>query len=698
MTVKKTKSRLAVKFILGFVVLGILICATSSTIGYHQYKANIEKQYNDTAYNIANQALTYVDKDLLKEYVSLIKRNINGEDVSAQINELIQSDAYKETTEKFFDLRKSMEANDIFLVYVDKDEMASYSGTKDGWTPVNYIYDSYIEEDESYVLGNQGTFNPDYIEETKVILETGKRSDDYFISKSQYGYNTYAMQPLEVGGDILLLGVEIPMTTIETALTQYVLYAVCVSVAIILLVIVVYMAYLFRTVIKPINTIAEEAGSFIENGNAQSQGLTKINTKDEIENLSKSILKMQDDINDYIKNITSITAERERIGAELDLANNIQTSLLPCIFPAFPDREEFDVYATMTPAKEVGGDFYDYFLIDDDHLALVIADVSGKGVPAALFMMISKTLIKSTAQSGLSPKEVLEKVNNQLCENNEAQMFVTVWLGIVELSTGKMRCANAGHEYPAIYRNGCDFEIYHDKHGFVLAGMEGLSYGEYEIELKSGDIVYVYTDGVTEATDSDNNLYGLERMTEALNNCPEKTPDSIDKYVRADIDKFVGNAEQFDDITMLCFKYIGKNNKQENEIVLEAKEKNLYTVLSFINERLDEISCPEAVKSQLNIAAEEIFVNIAKYAYGGESGKAVIKFSFDENEKTVALVFEDNGMPYNPLEKPDPDITMSAQERKIGGLGIFMVKKFTDSMEYTYENETNILKIIKKIV
>lgn len=694
---KKTKSRLAVKFILGFVVLGILICGTSSTIGYHQYKSSIEKQYNDTAYNIANQAITYIDEELVNEYVSLIKRNINGEDVSDELEKLIESDAYQETTNKFFDLRKSMEANDIFLVYVDKEEMASYSGTRDGWTPVNYIYDSYVQEEQSYVLGNQGTFNPDYLEETQVILETGERSDNYFISKSQYGYNTYAMQPVEIGDDILLLGVEIPMTTIESALTQYVLFAVCVSVAIILLVIVIYMAYLYKTVIKPINTIAQETGSFIENGNVQSRSLVDINTKDEIENLSNSILKMQNDINDYINNLTRITAERERIGAELDLANNIQTSMLPCIFPAFPDREEFDVYATMTPAKEVGGDFYDYFLIDDDHLALVIADVSGKGIPAALFMMISKTLIKSTAQSGLSPKEVLEKVNNQLCENNEAQMFVTVWLGIVQISTGKMKCANAGHEYPAIYRNGSKFEIYHDKHGFVLAGMEGLPYSEYEIELNSGDMIYVYTDGVAEATDADNNLYGLERMIDALNGCPEKAPDVLDKYIRADIDKFVGNAEQFDDITMLCFKYVGKDNTLENKLVLDAEEDNLYTAINFVNEKLDSIGSSEAVKSQIDIAVEEIFVNIAKYAYGDEKGKAVIKFSFDEDTKAVTLVFEDQGMAYNPLEKPDPDITLSAQEREIGGLGIFMVKNFTDSMEYSYENKTNVLKITKKI-
>lgn len=222
-------------------MLGILICASSSTIGYHQYKSSIEKQYNDTAYNIADQAITYIDMQLVGEYVSLIKRNAAGEDVGAELEKAIQTDAYTQTMNEFLNLRKSMGANDIFLVYIDKDEMASYSGSRDGWTPVNYIYDSYVEKELSYVLGNKGTFNPDYIEETQIILETGKRSDSYFISKSQYGYNTYAMQPIKVGDDILLLGVEIPMTTIESALTRYVLFAVCVSIAIILLVIVIYI-------------------------------------------------------------------------------------------------------------------------------------------------------------------------------------------------------------------------------------------------------------------------------------------------------------------------------------------------------------------------------------------------------------------------------------------------------------------------
>lgn len=254
------------------------------------------------------------------------------------------------------------------------------------------------------------------------------------------------------------------------------------------------------------------------------------------------------------------SARAMKNAAELNVATNIQKSMLPSIFPAFPGRPEFDIYATMTPAKEVGGDFYDFFLVDDAHLAMVMADVSGKGVPAALFMMIAKTLIKNTVQTGLSPKAVLEKVNNQLCENNDAEMFVTVWLGIMEIATGKMVCANAGHEYPAIKRKDGGFELFMDKHGFVLAGMEGVSYTEYEMELKPGDAIYVYTDGVAEATNAQYELYGTDRMIEALNAKNYADCKELLEAIHADINRFVGDAPQFDDITMLCLEMKGREN------------------------------------------------------------------------------------------------------------------------------------------
>lgn len=242
--------------------------------------------------------------------------------------------------------------------------------------------------------------------------------------------------------------------------------------------------------------------------------------------------------------------------AELGMATEIQASMLPSIFPAFPERKEFDLFASMDPAKEVGGDFYDFFMVDDNHLAVVIADVSGKGVPAALFMMISKTIVQNFAMLGLSAAETLRKANESLCSQNKMEMFVTTWIGILELSTGKMTCASAGHEYPAVYHNG-KFELLKDPHGMVLGGIDLAKYRDYEIQLDKGDKVFVYTDGVPEATNANLELFGTDRMIEALNSKPEGSPKEMLKTVRASVDEFVGLAEQFDDLTMVCLEYRG---------------------------------------------------------------------------------------------------------------------------------------------
>lgn len=280
-------------------------------------------------------------------------------------------------------------------------------------------------------------------------------------------------------------------------------------------------------------------------------------TNDEIEVLAESFETLSKRTKDYIAKITHITAENERIGTELALATQIQADMLPNIFPAFPDRPDFDIYATMTPAKEVGGDFYDFFLIDDTHLGMVMADVSGKGVPAALFMMISKILVQNYAMTGRPPAEVLEAVNNQICSNNREEMFVTVWFGVLDTTTGKIVAANAGHEYPTIMMPNGEFELLKDKHGFVIGGMEGIKYKEYEIQLAPGSKLFLYTDGVPEATDANNELFGTDRMLEALNSDINATPEHILENVRSAVDGFVKEAQQFDDLTMLCLEYKG---------------------------------------------------------------------------------------------------------------------------------------------
>jgi len=274
-------------------------------------------------------------------------------------------------------------------------------------------------------------------------------------------------------------------------------------------------------------------------------------TGDEVEVLAQSLADLSAETRKYIRDITEITKEKERIGTELELATKIQADMLPNIFPPFPERNEFDIFASMDPAKEVGGDFYDFFLIDDDHLGLVMADVSGKGVPAALFMMMSKILINNFAMQGNSPARALELTNNVICQNNEEDMFVTVWLGVLEISTGKITAANAGHEYPIIRKANGEYELFKDKHSFVIGSLEGTKYKEYEFKLEKGGSLFLYTDGVPEATDISEELFGTDRLLEAMNKNIGCKPSEMLKSIKSAVDDFVGEADQFDDLTML---------------------------------------------------------------------------------------------------------------------------------------------------
>ena len=280
-------------------------------------------------------------------------------------------------------------------------------------------------------------------------------------------------------------------------------------------------------------------------------------TGDEIEVLAQSFADISEKTVQYVEEVKRVTAEKERIGAELSMATDIQESQLPHIFPAFPERKEFDLYASMDPAKEVGGDFYDFFLVDQDHLGLVMADVSGKGIPAALFMMIAKILIKNRVLNGDSPSRALETVNEQLLDGNDAGMFVTVWLAVIEISTGKGIVSNAGHEHPAIKRSGGSFELVKYRHSPAVAAFDDLTFEEHEFQLYPGDKLFIYTDGVTEAMNKDRVLFGTDRMIDALNEAKDDESSAVLAKVSEKIKEFVADADQFDDITMLCLKYNG---------------------------------------------------------------------------------------------------------------------------------------------
>ena len=332
---------------------------------------------------------------------------------------------------------------------------------------------------------------------------------------------------------------------------------------------VLSMLLLYYLSIRPLEKIQRSIREYSDNRNSKDiiASLSGIRTDNEIGSLAHNFSEMIEEIDRRIEEISRVTAENERIGAELSIATQIQADLLPRIFPAFPERKEFDIYALMKPAKEVGGDFYDYFFIDDDHLALVIADVSEKGVPAALFMVISKTIIKNRAMLGGTPAEILKYANDQLYKSNEEGLFVTVWLAIIEISTGKGRAVNAGHEHPALRRADGNFELIKYRHSPMIAIREGIEFEDHEFVLNPGDTLFVYTDGVTEATDINDELFGTDSMMRVLNSTngsPENVKGLLDT-VMLGINYFVGEAAQFDDITMLGFNYYGPNGSGEEE-------------------------------------------------------------------------------------------------------------------------------------
>ncbi|MBR2779086.1 MAG: SpoIIE family protein phosphatase [Firmicutes bacterium] len=459
------------------------------------------------------------------------------------------------------------------------------------------------------------------------------------------------------------------------------------------------MALIFAFVLKPLKNVQQNIRLYMRTKDSSNirNNLAALRTNNEIGVLAEDVAALTEEIEEYLEDIETITAEKERISTELSLATRIQASMLPGVFPAFPERSEFDLFASMDPAREVGGDFYDFFLVDKDHLCLLIADVSGKGIPAALYMMATRILLANNVRMGKSPAAVLKDSNDSICANNPEEMFVTVWLGILDLSTGMLTAANAGHEFPVLKLPDGRFELLKDKHGFVLGGLEGMRYKDYEVQMQPGSKLFLHTDGVTEAMNGEHALFGRERMLEALNEDPDAAPEQLVLNVRGAIDLFADGMEQADDLTMLCFVYNGENKMLTNELDIEAAAENLPQVLQFIESRLEAAGCSRKAKMQIAIAAEEIYINIASYAYAPDKGRAWIDMNVSDDQKEVSITFKDKGMPYNPLEKEDPDVTLSAEERQIGGLGTFMTKKFMDEMLYEYKDGMNILTLKKRL-
>lgn len=665
---RKMKGRLQLKFLSGLLVLAIVLIAVLGFVITGQYRTSMENYYAKVAFDEAKIAA----------------ETINGDTIAHYAQTLTKDDYYTRINRTLLRIKQTVGIKYFYVVIPYEDKMF-------------YIWDAGAPDEEG--ICELGT-REDYYGGGKEIMRgaflnpNGARTI-LITNNDTYGYLASAYVAIldSKGQAVALSCVDISIDMINRQIHSFMLAIILVIGGILTFFVAGYFVVIRYSVLRPLDRLSQAAETLIsEKMGALASFEVDVKTGDEIEALADAFSHMAHELHRYIENLSAVTAEKERIGAELDVAKHIQASMLPCVFPAFPERHELDIYATMTPAKEVGGDFYDFFLVDDDHLAMVMADVSGKGVPAALFMVIAKTLLKNSAQTGLSPRAVLEKVNCQLCENNDAEMFVTVWLGILEISTGKVVCANAGHEYPVIKRAHGDYELIKDKHGFVLAGMESARYKEYELQLYSGDRLFLYTDGVPEATDIQNSLFGVERMLVSLNSHKEAGCEALLQLVKQDIDAFVGQAPQFDDITMLTLELKVVEGQTMKKIKLTPSLEAMEELTAFVEQILEAAEVPIKVISQINIAVDEIFSNIVQYS----GARDVTVGCLADNEK-VMMRFADNGRPYDPTAKLDPDITLSADARDTGGLGIYMVKKMMDHVLYEYCDGFNILKLTKFI-
>ncbi|MCL2277750.1 MAG: SpoIIE family protein phosphatase [Treponema sp.] len=430
-----------------------------------------------------------------------------------------------------------------------------------------------------------------------------------------------------------------------------------------------------------------------------------IETNDEIAQLADTFNKMTSDLKNSIEENIREREEKNRANIELSVANEIQAGMLPNVFPAFPGRKEFDLYANMLPAKIVGGDFYDFFLVNNDNLVFLIADVSGKGVPAALFMVIAKTLIKNTS-FGKKPREVFDTVNAKLCENNDANMFVTAFMGVYNIPTGVFTFVNAGHNPPLLKKGNEGFSYLKTEPSLVLAFSNETKYKQEEIILEKDDVLFLYTDGVTEAMNANNELFGEERLAVLLNQNKDLAPKELVLAVKQEVDNFCGGAEQADDITMLAFLVNDRNIEGDadmeeladietiKELEIEANIANMDQIFAFLRPELIKCGFSDNNINEIGIAVEEIFMNISKYAYPGGSGSVIITISASDK---VIISFEDTGIAFDPMQIPAPDLETPPETREVGGLGFHLVKKIMDTVTYARVGGNNLLVITKKL-
>jgi serine phosphatase RsbU (regulator of sigma subunit)/anti-sigma regulatory factor (Ser/Thr protein kinase) len=475
-----------------------------------------------------------------------------------------------------------------------------------------------------------------------------------------------------------------------------------------------------RAVTRPLAGLAQRMGSVaataggvldLPGGSTRDNEVTALTAQFEA---MQAVIKQQQDelldanthleqrVAERTEELRQTTAEKERISSELRIASEIQRSILPRTFPPFPEREDFAIYAETIPAREMGGDFYDFFLIDADHLGFVIADVSDKGVPAAIFMAVSRSLIKATARKGVTPGDCLQHVNSLLCPDNDSSMFVTVFYGVLNTRTGEVAFSNAGHNLPYLLRSTGDVEVVRGTGGMALGVMDGQRFETKRTTLRSGDTLFLYTDGITEAMDPDSRPFTDERLRSMLQGADSFPPKELLQRAITEVRRFTQGATQSDDITALALQYHGgaPNAEDMMEDRLSVSLTNNRSEIERVGELVEAFGArhdlPPPVVFAVNLALEETLMNVISYGYGDNAEHQIqVRLALDQGE--VRAEVEDDGAPFNPLEAPVPDVSRPIETRPVGGLGIHLTRQVMDGLEYRRQGNKNLLIMRKRV-
>ncbi len=535
----------------GIIIIGILLMvSTSMAAGITLYRTEI-RTHTNYIYSFLRYYTSTVHLQSSDGLHPDILRFIEG-------NEL--DDEFYRMALKMDSARGNAELEDLYIVVPEEDKLV-YICRAPEYHPDAGIYSEEQEQqfwyqyERPYGTGEKEIMMKEMADEGKDVLYMNLHPGEHPLIAT-------ALVPISDYEDnkIALVGADVAMEGLYGGIIRILINVSMLVAGILLIVFAIQYKMIHKQLIQPILKLKGATQDLIGNLNENKTVSFDIHTGDEIEDLADSFSVMDENLKEHIKENTRITQEKERISTELDLAAKIQMSMLPDVFPPFPDRKEFDIYASMTPAREVGGDFYDFFLIDEDHLCLVMADVSGKGIPASLFMMMSKSMLRNCAKSGMRPKDIMETVNEQLNSDNHEDMFVTVWLGILEISTGRITAVNAGHENPLLMSPESLFLEDTTRHCFVLGCGMSVTYREYELQMKPGGKLFLYTDGIPEAANAEEQLFGMDRTVRSLNKVKYETPEGILNAMRNDVIEFAGDAPQSDDMTMMCVVYNGPDS------------------------------------------------------------------------------------------------------------------------------------------